>query len=141
MANPPGAVTSATKAKIKQCAILRAGGKAWKQIGEAVNLSEDRARHYVSRYSDLWTMYYTEAVSDVLDEAYAEAMVTARGLLSSDDDGVKQRASDSILRHRAAIAPTISKVELNDVTDRRIEDLSDEELRERAYRGTALRAV
>jgi len=97
--------TKKAQVNVTRCAILRAGGLKWETIAQQTGLSLNTITKYPQCYADLWTHAYTEAVSEVMDAAYAEAMHVARGLLRDANLALRQKAADSIMRHRAAMRP------------------------------------
>ncbi len=87
--------------KIERVAHLRVTGVTWAVIAKQFGYTnDDSARIALThKHSDVWRAEYELARAKYLDEVEAEALLTQRSLLRSDDDRVKQAAAHSLLNH------------------------------------------
>ena len=82
-------------------AMLRALGKPWAEVAEAVGRAEDTVTHWPTRHPERWNQYLGAAIDRTLATHEQEALQVCRRLLRSDDGAVALRASGVVLRHCA----------------------------------------
>src|SRR5258707_5186565 len=87
---------------LRQAAALRAVGKSWDAIGEAVNRAAETVRRWREHYPAEWGHYYLEAETHTLADAALEAQLALRSLLRSDNENSIFKAGNSLLKARLA---------------------------------------
>ncbi len=104
--------TTKTTTRIAEVAALRVNGSSWDTIAKQYGYkNRDTAFRTLTRmHKDLWRAEYETARALYLDEIEAEASLTLRQLLRSDDDRIKQQAAASLLAHCAKLRA--QKIEL-----------------------------
>lgn len=92
---------------LQKAAFLRAGGATWAQVANKVNRKEQTCRSWPKDHPQLWAAAWEKAREEVIDEAWAEAMLVQRELLrDKSDKALRQRSAHSILHHAVASRPT-----------------------------------
>lgn len=115
-------------------------GTGWIDAAAAeLGVAYSTASHYPQKFRAGWR----EALAEAQPEVTADYRRLCYDQLQPLIEGGDVKAIDVALRdlrEREKIA-TPTRVEVDDVTPRRLESMTDDELRERAYRGIALKAV
>jgi hypothetical protein len=85
---------------IHRAAELRASGKPWDQVGDAVGRKADTVRKWPQAYPDLWLKATAEAEKQIVNDAGAEAILTLRQGLRSEDEKLRRDAAKILLDWR-----------------------------------------
>ena len=86
--------------RILQAAELRAGGASWETVAAQVGRSADTVRHWPNAYPDVWKQALHDAEQRLVSDAGAEAVLTLRRLLRSDDEKVRRDAARFLVNLR-----------------------------------------
>jgi hypothetical protein len=85
------------------CAVdLRAGEASWEVVGRELRRHADTCRSWARDYSEVWRRLYRSAELRLAREAQAEARVTLRQLLRSNEEKTRLAAARDLLRPRSA---------------------------------------
>jgi len=81
---------------------LRAGGASWEAVGRELCRHADTCRGWARDYPEVWRRLYRSAELRLAREAQAEARVTLRQLLRSNEEKTRLAAARDLLRPRSA---------------------------------------
>ena len=101
-----------------QAAEMRSAGVSWELVGEAVGELPKDCKEWPRLFRNEWEPLYREAAQRRYDEASDEALAVLRVLLRDDDEKVKLRSADVILRvqHQRMLAfpppPPMSEIDM-----------------------------
>jgi hypothetical protein len=87
-------------AQIALAASLRATGKSWEAIGEAVNRSGETVRHWPERYPARWNQCYRMIEKQIAADAANEARATLRLMLRGKNGKTRLGAASQLLKYR-----------------------------------------
>jgi hypothetical protein len=79
---------------------LRAGGATWESVGRELRRHADTCRRWSREYPEVWRRLYGSAEVRLAREAQAEARVTLRQLLRSNEEKTRLAAARDLLRSR-----------------------------------------
>ncbi|HLW64777.1 MAG TPA: hypothetical protein VKS79_05605 [Gemmataceae bacterium] len=79
---------------------LRAGGASWEAVGRELRRHADTCRRWAREYPEVWRRLYRAAELRLAREAAAEARVTLRQLLRSEEEKTRLAAARDLLRAR-----------------------------------------
>lgn len=115
----------ATKARIKEVAVLRVEGVTWAAIAERYKYAsaDSACKQMTWEYRDLWQEEYEHADAMRLAEIEAKGVKTQLELMDCDDNNIRQRAAHSILAHCAKLRA--QKVQVSGVIEHRTENAAD----------------
>ena len=92
------------RARVRRAAALFAQGQSWEAIAKAIKVKADAARQWPRDYAQFWRRAVAEAHRDVLRSATAEALLTLRRHLRSEDDKASRDAAAKIVSYALAAA-------------------------------------
>ena len=82
---------------LAKAATLRAHGKTWAEVAEAVGRAEVTVQHWPSRYAERWGAHLVRAIDAVLATYEAEALTVARDMLRKKDE--RAQGARMLLEH------------------------------------------
>lgn len=88
---------------LRRVAELRVAGHAWETVAEAVGVSPETVRKWPQRYPARWRAAHAVAERRLLDDATAEAVLTLRRQLRSEDEKSVREAAHKIVQIRIAV--------------------------------------
>jgi hypothetical protein len=125
------------EALLMQAALMRAAGFGWKTIALTLQRSESTVRHWPVEYREQWSIMSSQAMTDVVGEAFGEAVRTLRQGMRSQQEKLRIAASVAIAKihgeqqrlemqgqrparrvRRAAIAEQVGGKQLNAAPER-----------------------
>jgi Uma2 family endonuclease len=77
---------------------LRSGGHSWDQVASQVHRSVKTVRQWPIRYPTDWKLFYRQAQKKRHEEAASEALCCLRHLLNGEDDRIRVKAADCLLK-------------------------------------------
>src|SRR5690348_6785456 len=83
---------------LRQAAELRAGGSTWEQVGRKLGEDPATVRSWAAADPGRWTAALKAARREVVRDAFAEAALTLRRQLRSDDDRTARDAAGWFFR-------------------------------------------
>jgi hypothetical protein len=83
-------------------AAMRAAGKSWELIGEAVDRHADTVRRWPERYPIPWGQTYRSVESQLIADAASEARTTLRIMLRAKQARFRIAAATQLLKSRDA---------------------------------------
>ena len=81
---------------------LRAGGASWEAVGRELRRHVDTCRGWARDHPEVWRRLYRAAELRLAREAQAEARVTLRQLLRSNEEKTRLAAARDLLRPHSA---------------------------------------
>jgi len=91
-----------TDETLGRAAEMRAAGTSWEKIGEEVGRAADTVRRWPSIYRIRWQRMFARAEHVLLTEATAEAVLTLRRQLRSEDEKTAREAAQKLVQLRIA---------------------------------------
>lgn len=88
---------------LARAADLRAAGRPWDQVGADLGCSPETVRKWPLRYAGQWRRVAADAERRLVAEATAEAVLTLRKQLRSDDEKSGRDAAHKIIQFRLAL--------------------------------------
>jgi hypothetical protein len=86
---------------LERAAVMRAEGKRWKEIAEAVGRDEDTVRHWPLRYAEEWARYRRQVEDEVTAATYNQAVATLeKAMLQAGDEKLRVTAGLALARIR-----------------------------------------
>src|SRR5690242_7107012 len=95
-ARPP--LTPETDALLLEAAELRAGGSSWDAAARKLGLAADEPRGLARAHRKLYRRYYADAYREVIDDSFAEAVLSLRRQLRSDDEKAARESAGYLAR-------------------------------------------
>jgi hypothetical protein len=77
---------------------LRSGGYSWDSVASQVHRSVKTVRQWPLRYPNDWKLFYRQAQKKRHEEAASEALCCLRHLLQGEDERVRVKAADCLLK-------------------------------------------
>jgi hypothetical protein len=116
-------------ALIARAAEERAGGATWAATAARLDRSAETVRRWPAMYPDRWQAALRDAEFRLVGDAGAEALLTLRQLLRSDDEKVRRDCARALIRLRL----DMTRLGLNTPADRPASELTPEAVRFIAY--------
>jgi hypothetical protein len=114
---------------IARAAEDRAGGATWAAVAANLGRSAETVRRWPTLYPERWQAALRDAEVRLAGDAGAEALLTLRQLLRSDDEKVRRDCAQALLRLRF----DLTRLGLNTSPDRPAAGLTPEAVRFIAY--------
>ncbi len=92
------------RARVRRAAALFAQGQSFEAIAKVMKVKADLLRRWPRDYAPFWRRAVAEAHRDVLRAATAEALLTLRRHLRSEDDKASRDAAAKIVSYALAAA-------------------------------------
>ncbi len=94
----PGGLLPRVRDRIRRAALLRANGASWPAVAAELGVKEATARGWPAKHPDVWRAAARAANRQVLAEATAEAVLTLRRQLRSEDDKASRDAATKLVQ-------------------------------------------
>src|SRR5437588_10492954 len=95
-ARPP--LTPEADALLSEAAELRAGGLSWDAAARKIGVGVGELRGLARAHRTLYRRYYADAYREVIDDSFAEAVLSLRRQLRSDDEKAARESAGFLAR-------------------------------------------